>query len=45
MLFNSKSLFGGTKANYYLNGKLDDMSKLVLNKAKKDGFDWRLLDA
>lgn len=44
MLFNSKSLFGGTKANYYLNGKLDDMSKLVLNKAKKDGFDWRLLD-
>ena len=45
MLFNSKALFGGTKANYYLNGKLDDMSKLVLNKAKKDGFDWRLLDA
>ena len=45
MLFNSKSLFGGTKANYYLSGKLDDMSKLVLNKAKKDGFDWRLLDA
>lgn len=45
MLFNSKALFGGTKANYYLSGKLDDMSKLVLNKAKKDGFDWRLLDA
>lgn len=45
MLFNSKSLFGGTKANYYLSGKLDDMSKLVLSKAKKDGFDWRLLDA
>lgn len=45
MLFNSKSLFGGTKANYYLSGKLDDMSKLVLNKAKKNGFDWRLLDA
>lgn len=45
MLFNSKALFGGTKANYYLNGKLDDMSKLVLSKAKKDGFDWRLLDA
>lgn len=45
MLFNSKALFGGTKANYYLNGKLDDMSKLVLNKAKKDGFYWRLLDA
>lgn len=45
MLFNSKSFFGGTKANYYLSGKLDDMSKLVLNKAKKDGFDWRLLDA
>lgn len=45
MLFNSKSLFGGTKANYYLSGKLDDMSKLVLNKAKKDGFDWGLLDA
>lgn len=45
MLFNSKTLFGGTKANYYLSGKLDDMSKLVLNKAKKDGFDWRLLDA
>lgn len=45
MLFNSKALFGGTKANYYLSGKLDDMSKLVLSKAKKDGFDWRLLDA
>ena len=45
MLFNSKSLFGSTKASYYLSGKLDDMSKLVLNKAKKDGFDWRLLDA
>lgn len=45
MLFNSKSLFGGTKANYYLSGKLDDMSKLVLSRAKKDGFDWRLLDA
>lgn len=45
MLFNSKSLFGGTKASYYLSGKLDDMSKLVLSKAKKDGFDWRLLDA
>lgn len=45
MLFNSKALFGGTKASYYLSGKLDDMSKLVLNKAKKDGFDWRLLDA
>lgn len=45
MLFNSKSLFRGTKANYYLSGKLDDMSKLVLSKAKKDGFDWRLLDA
>ena len=45
MLFNSKALFGGTKANYYLSGKLDDMSKLVLNKAKKEGFDWRLLDA
>ena len=45
MLFNSKSLFGGTKANYYLSGKLDDMSKLVLSKAKKDGFDWRLIDA
>ena len=45
MLFNSKALFGGTRANYYLSGKLDDMSKLVLNKAKKDGFDWRLLDA
>ena len=45
MLFNSKSLFGGTKANYYLSGKLDDMSKLVLSKAKKDGFDWRVLDA
>jgi hypothetical protein len=45
MLFNSKSLFGGTKANYYLSGKLDDMSELVLSKAKKDGFDWRLLDA
>lgn len=45
MLFNSKSLFGSTKASYYLSGKLDDMSKLVLSKAKKDGFDWRLLDA
>lgn len=45
MLFNSKALFGGTKASYYLSGKLDDMSKLVLSKAKKDGFDWRLLDA
>ena len=45
MLFNSKALFRGTKANYYLSGKLDDMSKLVLSKAKKDGFDWRLLDA
>lgn len=45
MLFSSKALFGGTKANYYLSGKLDDMSKLVLSKAKKDGFDWRLLDA
>ena len=45
MLFNSKSLFGSTKASYYLSGKLDDISKLVLNKAKKDGFDWRLLDA
>lgn len=45
MLFNSKALFGGTRANYYLSGKLDDMSKLVLSKAKKDGFDWRLLDA
>lgn len=45
MLFNSKALFWGTKANYYLSGKLDDMSKLVLSKAKKDGFDWRLLDA
>lgn len=45
MLFNSKALFGGAKANYYLSGKLDDMSKLVLSKAKKDGFDWRLLDA
>lgn len=45
MLFNSKALFGGTKAIYYLSGKLDDMSKLVLSKAKKDGFDWRLLDA
>lgn len=45
MLFNSKSLFGSTKASYYLSGKLDHMSKLVLSKAKKDGFDWRLLDA
>lgn len=45
MLFNSKSLFGSTRASYYLSGKLDDMSKLVLSKAKKDGFDWRLLDA
>ena len=45
MLFNSKALFGGTKANYYLSGKIDDMSKLVLSKARKDGFDWRLLDA
>lgn len=45
MLFNSKALFGGTKANYYLSGKLDDMSKLVLSEAKKYGFDWRLLDA
>lgn len=45
MLFNSKALFGGTKANYYLSGKLDDMSRLVLSKANKDGFDWRLLDA
>lgn len=45
MLFNSKAMFGSTKANYYLSGKLDDMSKIVLNKAKREGFDWRLLDA
>lgn len=45
MLFNSKAMFGSSKANYYLSGKLDDMSKIVLNKAKREGFDWRLLDA
>lgn len=45
MFFNSKAILGGIKATYLLMGKVDEMSQKVSSLAKKEGYDWRFLDA
>lgn len=45
MFFNSKAILGGIKATYLLTGKVDEMSQKVSSLAKKEGYDWRFLDA
>lgn len=45
MFFNSKAITGGIKATYLLMGKVDEMSQKVSSLAKKEGYDWRFLDA
>lgn len=45
MFFNSKAILGGTNATYLLMGKVDEMSKKVSSLAKREGYDWRFLDA
>lgn len=45
MFFNSKAILGGVKATYLLMGKVDEMSQKVSSLAKKEGYDWRFLDA
>lgn len=45
MFFNSKTILGGIKATYLLMGKVDEMSQKVSSLAKKEGYDWRFLDA
>lgn len=45
MLFNSKAILGGINATYLLMGKVDEMSKKVSSLAKREGYDWRFLDA
>jgi len=45
MFFNSKAILGGIKATYLLMGKVDEMSRKVSSLAKKEGYDWRFLDA
>ena len=45
MFFNSKSILGGINATYLLMGKVDEMSKKVSSLAKREGYDWRFLDA
>lgn len=45
MFFNSKAILGGTDATYLLMGKVDEMSKKVSSLAKREGYDWRFLDA
>jgi hypothetical protein len=45
MFFNSKAILGGINATYLLMGKVDEMSKKVSSLAKREGYDWRFLDA
>lgn len=45
MFFNSKAILGGINAAYLLMGKVDEMSKKVSSLAKREGYDWRFLDA
>ena len=45
MFFNSKAILGGIKATYLLMGKVDEMTQKVSSLAKKEGYDWRFLDA
>jgi hypothetical protein len=45
MFFNSKAILGGINAIYLLMGKVDEMSKKVSSLAKREGYDWRFLDA
>ena len=45
MFFNSKAILWGIKATYLLMGKVDEMSQKVSSLAKKEGYDWRFLDA
>lgn len=45
MYFNSKMVSGSLNGQYSLMGRVDDICKKVMRVAKKEGFDWRILDA
>lgn len=45
MYYHSKLVGGSSRAKYYLVGKMDEMSKTVFKVAKKDGYDWEVLNA
>ena len=45
MYYNSRFASGSSKAVFLLSGKVDEMSEKVAKIAKREGYDWRCLDA
>ena len=45
MYYNSRFASGSSRAIFLLSGKVDEMSEKVAKIAKREGYDWRCLDA